>query len=196
VALSGTLDDLSFAEIVQVINQGRKSGELRIGRTQEQAQISFYGGEITQALLKLQAPMVPIEGAEVIYRLLGWKEGDFYFQRDNRKRARMIQETTDELILEGMKRLDEWENVTSEINDASVILRVKAGNLAERYEDLSDDARTVLRLVDAKRDISGIIRESGFDPSRAWQAITDLMTHEVVEKWQHSTSTEKVISIS
>src|SRR5512140_1398009 len=107
MALAGTLEDLSFAEIVQAINQGRKTGELVVHRPSENAKIFFASGEIVQATLLARAPAEPIIGAEVVYRLLGWQEGDFCFERSLRPRARLITETTDELILEGMKRLDE-----------------------------------------------------------------------------------------
>jgi hypothetical protein len=183
MALAGTLEDLNFAEIVQAINQGRKTGELVVYRPSEQAKVFFASGEVMQATLTAPAPAEPIIGAEVIYRLLGWQDGEFCFERTLRSRTRLITETTDELILEGMKRLDEWERVTEEITDQNVVLRVKAGNVSDHYDELSNDARVVLRLVDARRDVSVIIRESGFDPTRALLAISELIAQEAVEKW-------------
>ena len=39
------------------------------------------------------------------------------------------------------------------------------------------------RLVDARRDVAVIIRESGFESNRAMRAITELIAQEMVEKW-------------
>jgi hypothetical protein len=183
MALTGTLEEVSFAELVQVINQGRKTGQLIVRRLQEEARVHFCQGEIAQASLTCLAPMEPINGAEVIYRLLGWKKAEFEFHLSQGLLRRQIQQTTDELILEGMKRLDEWEKVEEELADMNVVLRVKAGNIGDRYDELSDNARVLLRLVDASRDVATIIRESGIDPSKALLAITELMTQEAVEKW-------------
>lgn len=183
MALSGTLDDLSFAEIVQVINQGRKTGELTIQRGREQAQVGFSQGEVAQATLSASAPAKPITGAEVIYRLLGWREGEFVFEHRPGFMLRHLQESTDELILEGMKRLDEWEKVQEEITDWNVVLRLRAGKVGDLYDDLSHDAKAVLRLVDARRDVADIIRESGLDPAQALLHITELIALELVETW-------------
>jgi hypothetical protein len=194
MALAGTLEDLNFAEIVQAINQSRKTGELVVRRPQEEAHIFFAQGEIAQAEMKCPPPVAPIIGAEVIYRLMGWKDGSFTFERSIYPRTRLLTETTDELILEGMKRLDEWEKVNEEITDMNVVLRIKAGGVSARYDEVSDDARAVLRLVDARRDVAAIIRESGFDPNRALLAVTELITEGMVEKWEQAQ--KKAVPIS
>lgn len=189
MALSGTLEDLSFAEIVQVINQGHKTGDLIIRRKSEQARIYFADGEIIHASMTAPPPASPVEGAEVVYRLLGWKEGDFEFKRIRVWVVRNITESTDELVLEGMKRLDEWEHVQEEITDWNVVLRLRAGNVGDQYDELTDAGRTILRLVDARRNVADIIRESGFDPNQALVTIGELIGLEMVEKWDSSSAT-------
>jgi len=186
MALTGTLEDLSFAEIVQVVNQGHKTGELLVQRGREEARVRFSQGEIAQASLTAPAPAKPINGAEAIYRLLSWGEGEFEFHRSQGRIPRLLRQTTDELILEGMKRLDEWEKVQEEITDWNVVLRVRASKVGEAYEELSEEARAVLRLVDARRDVAAIIRESGLHPPQALLCITELIAQEMVEKWEPS----------
>ncbi|NIM04148.1 MAG: DUF4388 domain-containing protein [Armatimonadetes bacterium] len=188
MALTGTLDDLSFAEIVQVIKDGHKTGELTVQRGREEAKVKFSQGEIAQASLKVPLPAKPITGAEAIYRLLGWGEGEFQFTRSHGVVKRLLQETTDELILEGMKRLDEWEKVQKEITDRNVVLRLCASKVGEEYDKLSQEERAILQLVDARRDVAAVIRESGLDPTQALLIITELMGRELVEKWEVSPS--------
>jgi hypothetical protein len=186
MALTGTLDDLCFAEIVQVINQGGKTGELIIRRGREEAKVKFSEGEIAQASLRPPAPARKIEGAEAIYRLLGWSEGEFEFNRIQGRLGRFIEQSTDELILEGMKRLDEWEKVQEEITDSNVVLRLRASAVGDKYDELTEQERTILRLVDARRDVTSIIRESGIEPTRALFIISELIGKEMVEEWEPS----------
>jgi hypothetical protein len=184
MALSGTLEDLNFAEIVQVVNQGRKTGELMVKRRQEEARVLFFQGEVAKAGLWGHQHHTEIEGAEVVYRLLGWREGEFEFHRSNGWMRRTIQESTDELILEGMKRLDEWEKVEEEMANMNVVLRLKAGKVGEIFEELPEEAQTIVRLIDARRNMADIIRESGIDPAQALLVITELIGQDLVEKWE------------
>lgn len=185
MALRGTLDDFNFAEIVQMLNQGRKTGELTVLRARDTARVCFSQGEIAQAKIVQPAPARPLYGAEAIYRLLGYGEGDFEFNCTENGFVREISETTDELILEGMKRLDEWEKIQEEIADWNVVLRLRASRVGDRYDDLSDEARTILRLVDARRNVASIIKESGLDAAKALLTITELIALDMVEKWEY-----------
>jgi hypothetical protein len=97
---------------------------------------------------------------------------------------RAIQESTDELILEGMKRLDEWEKVEEEMANMNVVLRLKAGKVGEIFEKLPEEAQTIVRLIDARRNMADIIRESGIDPAHALLVITELIGQDLVEKWE------------
>jgi hypothetical protein len=184
MALSGTLEDLSFAEIVQVINQGRKTGELIIRRRQEDARVLFFQGEVAQGTLGGSHHCTEINGAEVIYRLLGWREGEFEFHRSTGWVRRTIQESTDELILEGMKRLDEWEKVEEEMANMNVVLRLRAGKVGDSFDSLPEETRSIIRLIDARRTVADIIRESGLEPAHALLAITELAGLDLVEKWE------------
>jgi len=188
MALSGTLEDLNFAEIVQVINQGRKTGELIVRRRQEEARILFFQGEIAQAAL--EGHHAEIEGAEVVYRLLGWREGEFEFHRSTGWIRRSIQESTDELILEGMKRLDEWEKVEEEMAHMNVVLRLKAGKVGDIFDELPEESQTIVRLIDARRNTADIIRESGIEPAHALLVITELIGQDLVERWESEPAAE------
>lgn len=182
MALIGTFEDLSFAELVQLLHHGSKSGWLRVGRGKEQAQLAVLAGEI------IWATCGDLTGAEAAYRLLGWQEGEFEFVREVPVVPRQITEGTDGLILEGMKRLDEWTQAEAEMAGLSKVMRLKASMAGERYEALSDGARALLRLVDARRSLATIVRESGLDPTQALLFVSELAAAGVVEEWEQEPS--------
>jgi hypothetical protein len=109
-----------------------------------------------------------IEGQDVIYRLLGWKEGEFEFTRTVKPVKRSIRLTTETLILEGMKRLDEWQQIEREFSDLNVVLRLRADSASERYSELEEDERLLL---------------------------TELLSRGLVEKWEsaHAGTEQEVV---
>jgi hypothetical protein len=177
MAFTGSFEDFSFAEVLQMLNLGRKSGRLTVRRLGQEASVDFLKGEVARARFG------QVAGREVVYRLLGWQEGEFEFLRGEEEVAREIEESTESLILEGMKRIDEWQQVEEEMTDLNVVLRLNASVAGERFQELSEEAKVVLRLVDARRDVAGIIRESGLDPTQALLAVTELIASQVVERW-------------
>ena len=126
---------------------------------------------------------------------MGWKSGEFAFERSDDPVIRHIKESTEALILEGMKRFDEWERVEEDLPDMHVVLRQRAYAVNEKYEGLSPEGQTVLRLVDAQRDVSTIIRESGLEPMGAVRAITELLSEGLVEQWSGTRSSGDVLMV-
>lgn len=177
MALTGTFEDVSFAELLQMLNVGNKTGRLTIRRPGEEAVLYITRGDVARAVSRRD------NGPELVYKILGWKSGEFSFERMEQPVVPNIRETTEALILEGMKRFDEWERVEAELPDMHVVLRQRAFAVNERYEELSEEAKTVLRLVDAQRDVATVVRESGLEPTQAVKAITELLTEGIVEEW-------------
>lgn len=180
MALTGTFEDISFAELLQLLNVGHKSGRLTVWQGTEKAQMFITEGEVARAVARRE------RGPEVVYRVLGWKTGEFSFERTKAAVAREINETTEALILEGMKRFDEWQHLEAEMPDMDVVLRQRVFAVNERWDSLSSQAHAILPLVDAKRNVATLIRESGLDPTQALQAVTELLVEGVVEEWQPS----------
>jgi hypothetical protein len=187
MALTGTLDDVSFAELLQMLNVGNKTGRLSVSRPGESAVLFIVRGEVARAVSRRD------RGPDLVYKILGWKVGEFAFERNEEPVVRNIKESTEALILEGMKRFDEWERVEEELPDMHVVLRQRAFAVNEKFEELSPEGQTVVRLVDAQRDVSTIIRESGLEPMEAVRAITELLTEGIVEQWSGTRSSGEVL---
>jgi hypothetical protein len=186
MALTGTFEDVSFAELLQLLNVSHKSGRLSVWRGTERAELFVVRGDVARATSRRD------RGAEVVYRILGWKSGEFSFELNDDPVAREIADSTEALILEGMKRFDEWERVETELPNMHVVLRQIAFAVNERYESLSPQAQSVLRLVDARRSVATIVRESGLDTVEAISGVTELLAERVVEEWDPAEHTGEV----
>jgi hypothetical protein len=188
MALIGTFEDVSFAELLQMLNVGHKTGRLTVQRGDESASLYITAGQVGRAVSRRE------RGPDLVYRILGWKTGEFSFERTDEPVMRNIKESTEALILEGMKRFDEWERVESQMPNMHVVVRQCAFAVNERFDELTLPAQVVLRLVDARRDVATIIRESGLEPMEALTAVTELLAEGIVEEWSTPQPTVDVLA--
>jgi response regulator RpfG family c-di-GMP phosphodiesterase len=104
--VSGSLREMSLPDMVQVLFHGRKTGKLRIHATGPdggagQGEIHFQNGDVVNALWAEQ------RGAEAFYAMLKLADGEFGLDPSFKPGARVISESAEGLLLEGMRRLDE-----------------------------------------------------------------------------------------
>lgn len=103
---------------------------------------------------------------DLIYRLLHWEAGNFKFYENEfpTEEEILIQISTENLILEGVRRLDELEEVKERLPDYGTVLVVKPIP-PQRTRDvaLRGDEWNILALVDGRKDIYQIIERSNLD---------------------------------
>ncbi len=99
--ISGTLQAMPLSELVQILNQTRKSGLLRLQGAEQAGELYFDGGEV------LDARFGSLTGKAAFHALLGWERGKFGFDPAHRRTAPGLGEPTLPLLMEGMRLLDE-----------------------------------------------------------------------------------------
>ncbi|MCI0330938.1 MAG: DUF4388 domain-containing protein [candidate division Zixibacteria bacterium] len=103
---------------------------------------------------------------ELIYRLLHWETGNFKFYENEfpTEEEVLIQISTENLILEGVRRLDELEEVKERLPDFGTVFVVKPIP-PQRIRDiaLKGDEWNILALVDGRKDIYQIVERSNLD---------------------------------
>ncbi|MBA2502544.1 MAG: DUF4388 domain-containing protein [Pyrinomonadaceae bacterium] len=103
MALEGNLQDLSLPNVLQIICLERQRVGIMLRRNAESGAIYFEDGEIVHATVGR------LVGEEAVYQLLTWTEGNFRTTTDVKIERRTIRSRWDQLLMEGMKRLDELE---------------------------------------------------------------------------------------
>ncbi|MGH8005210.1 MAG: DUF4388 domain-containing protein, partial [Limisphaerales bacterium] len=103
---------------------------------------------------------------DLIYRLLHWEAGNFKFYENEfpTEEEILIHISTENLILEGVRRLDELEEVKQRLPDFGTVLAGKPIP-SQRTRDvaLKGDEWNILSLVDGRKDIYQIIERSNTD---------------------------------
>ncbi len=99
--VQGSLREMGLAELVQVLFHGRKTGNLRVRTPDGGGEMHFRDGALVNALFG------NVRGADAVYAMLKLKEGEFGLDPTFQPGARIITESPEALLLEGMRRLDE-----------------------------------------------------------------------------------------
>jgi len=99
--VSGSLQEMGLPDIVQVLWHGRKSGSLKIHAPEGSGEIHFVEGQVYNALFGKK------RGAEAFYAMVTLQAGDFAVDPSFLATQRVIEDSPEGLLLEGMRRMDE-----------------------------------------------------------------------------------------
>jgi two-component system chemotaxis response regulator CheY len=102
--LTGRLETMPFADLVQVLQICKKTGLLRLNRGTSTASLFFDDGEVRHVKEGDRA------GDEAFYRLMGWTDAGFAFESGSRSDHVNVTQPTMMLLMEGSRRLDEARN--------------------------------------------------------------------------------------
>ncbi|OQY05789.1 MAG: hypothetical protein B6I22_06885 [Desulfobacteraceae bacterium 4572_123] len=137
IVLAGNLDFLSLADIFQLLGANASSGILRImSRFSPEPGIVYFtrGNPINGSIGNLR-------GLDAVYSFFGWTRGEFEFRQEPVNVARVIKKSRMEIILNGLKMLDD-----------GLIENFGADRVQKKIRDSqkNESAKTVIRgpLVD------------------------------------------------
>jgi response regulator RpfG family c-di-GMP phosphodiesterase len=99
--LAGSLRDMALPDVIQALTNGRKTGSLRLMAGADVGEIHFQDGSIVNASFGARRK------EEAVYAMLAVKDGTFAMDPSFKPGARAINASTEALLLEGMRRIDE-----------------------------------------------------------------------------------------
>ncbi len=167
---SGSLSEMSVVDLLQTIDVSRKSGVLTLVSVDGQAgMISFDSGAVINATVE------DLVGEDAVYRQLLWRDGTFDLEfRRVTLSERTVHRTTQALLMEGMRRLDEWSRLSELLPSFDTALEVDADMLRERLREMPDEQNETLRLIDGQRTVGEVLRAHGGDHVEALRKVVDL----------------------
>ncbi|HMG22448.1 MAG TPA: DUF4388 domain-containing protein, partial [Kofleriaceae bacterium] len=126
-----------------------------------------------------------LQGEDAVYRLLTWSEGEFEVVFRTVRRREVIAMSSQALLMEGMRRLDEWSRLFEQLPPLTHRFEVDTIELAARLGDVPDDNNRILRLVDGKRTLLEVIDASDVGDLECLQAISRLYFEELLLDLDH-----------
>ncbi|HEX5751917.1 MAG TPA: response regulator [Archangium sp.] len=164
---AGNLADMGVVDLVQTFEIGRKTGTISI-KGDRVATIYFKEGRV------IDAEMGRLKGENAFYRLLNATEGEFDVQFTALDRPERIEVSTQGLLMEGMRRLDEWGRMLEQLPPLETVFEIDYHQLADRLSEIPDEVNGLLRLFDGKRSLSRVVEDSDFDDLAALGIISKL----------------------
>jgi hypothetical protein len=120
---------------------------------------------------------------ELIYDLVRWKEGHFRFEESGMPDAGgvTVKVTTESLLMEAMRRMDEWAELSRAAPDTELIPGLVEVQPDGAVLELEPAEWEILAAVDGERSLRGIAREVGRGEFEVAKAVFGLVSAGIVE---------------
>ncbi len=165
---SGSIADMNVVDLLQTFEVSRKSGVVHITNGDSDAHVYFRDGKVVDATLGR------LMGEEAVYRTLIWNEGEFEVEFTKVDCPDVIEASTQGLLMEGMRRVDEWGRLLEALPSLATVFEVDSDELLERLNEIPDELNSILRLFDGRRNLMQVVDESPFEDLSTLSTISKL----------------------
>ncbi|MBL4636935.1 MAG: response regulator, partial [Kofleriaceae bacterium] len=166
---AGQLNDMGVVDLIQTIEVSRKTGIIYFRQDEKrQATIFFKDGKV------IDAETGHLQGEEAVYRILTWNDGEFEALFRPIRRKDTIEMSSQALLMEGMRRLDDWGRLQEQLPPLDKKFEIVYDELWERLSELPDNLNAVLRLFDTRKTLNEVIDGSSMGDLEVVEIISKL----------------------
>lgn len=121
-AFSGRIEEIPLPDLLQLLSTSKRSGVLSIRGPFGHGQIYLRKGQIYFSTIDDSFDLSPRKAA---FRMLTWQEGQFDLEPpDDKSVLEEITESTEALLIEGMRQLDEYRRIEPQMPPRTAHLEV------------------------------------------------------------------------
>jgi DNA-binding response OmpR family regulator len=165
---SGSTEDMAVVDLLQTFEVSRKSGVVHLRGGVHDARIHFRDGKVVDAELGR------LRGQEAVYRALIWNEAFFDVEFGPTTSEDVIGGSTQAILMEGMRRVDEWGRLCEQLPPLSTVFQIDHDELRERTSRFPDELEGIVQLFDSTRSLSEVVDDSPFDDLSTLSTISKL----------------------
>ena len=128
---------------------------------------------------------------ECVYEIFKWDRGECRFIEEeiDQRREIMVPLNTENLILEGARRIDEWSNIGGKVPSRHSIFMLSDGNQQKQRLNLKPREWEILSLIDGTRSVKEVNDAVGGDLFSTSKLIYGLVVMGVIELFDGETTT-------
>jgi hypothetical protein len=168
--MSGSIEEVPLPDLLQLFGTSKKSGVLVIRTEDDVGRIYLKKGNIAFAIINDLDDVQPLKS---LYRMLTWEKGLFDLDPpESREFPNEMNSSVQEVLMDGMRQLDEFNRIRSELPDLAGRVAINAP-LLPPLRDLKPDELDVLQLAHNYAVFETVLNKS---------LATDLETAEIVLK--------------
>jgi hypothetical protein len=174
---TGSVADMGVVDLIQTFEVSRKSGIVHLNN---------MGYEAHDLLPRRQGASTPSWAAssasEAVYRALIWNEGEFEVEFTQGREPRRDRDPTQGLLMEGMRRLDEWGRLLRVAAPLSTVFEVNGEELLERLNEIPDELNGILKPLRRQAlHLMDVVDASPFEDLSTLSAISKLYFEGIVQ---------------
>lgn len=122
--MSGSIDEIPLPDLLQLLGTSKKSGVLVVTSDEDVGKIYMRKGNVYFASINDLEEVPPLKS---VFRILTWSRGQFELDApDERQLEGEINATVQELLMEGLRQIDELNAIRHKLPDLDVRLFVPA----------------------------------------------------------------------
>lgn len=169
-ALQGQLQEIALPDILQIIGNNRKSGELIITTkaTRDPVKLYFQEGAI------INARYAKLSGLKALFRTLSLEEGNFVFENKTCYVKPIINDKMENLLLEGYRQIDEFEMLRTRFT-GGLHAQLRAGTEKAVQSGLSPVDALVLFAVGGQATVQEVLDKVTYTDFEAMESIINLL---------------------
>jgi pSer/pThr/pTyr-binding forkhead associated (FHA) protein len=179
--MSGSIDEIPLPDLLQLLSTSRKSGVLVVRGEGGHGRIYLRKGQIYYASLNEEGgESFSIAPRKAMFRILTWSTGTFDLDPPDEKSVmEEIQESTEALLMEGMRQLDEFRRIESELPAATARIGL-AAPMSPSLKDLQPHELEILQLVHNLGGSTAVLDQSAKTDLETAQTLLTLIQREYV----------------
>ncbi len=154
---AGSIQDMTVVDLLQTFEISRKSGMITFKSGPRMGYVWFRDGRM------VDAEAGALRGEEAVYRMLVWSEADFEVDFGPVDREEVVEAATAVLVMEGMRRADEWGRLIEQLPPLTAYFEVDHERLIDRLSEIPDELNGILRLLDGHHTLMEVVDESPFE---------------------------------
>ena len=175
--MSGTIDEIPLPDLLQLLSQSRKSGVLAIRGSNGFGKVYLRQGRIYYTSIDDSFDLSPLKA---FYRLLSWTTGAFELQPpDDKEFLEEINESTEALLMEGMRQIDELSRLKAELPSSDSLFGISSP-LVPPLKELEDNKLDMLQLVHNYGQIQTVLDKSPMSDLETYELLKALIKKECI----------------
>lgn len=171
--MTGSLADKGLVELLRSL-ETQTGAILCVGAQDETASLWIRNGRVEDVELG------QLTGEAAFYRLLRWPEGRWQFNQGEHERPARITSSTEQLLGEGLKRVDEWTRQLATLSGLDAVYEVDFVALASRLGEVADENNAVLQLLDGRRTLRQVVEGSPFEDAETLTVVNKLVRERLI----------------
>jgi hypothetical protein len=175
--MSGLLEEVPLPDLLQLFSTSRKTGILRVQGKRE-ARIYLKEGQVIYVEIEDAPELPPLKAA---YRVVTWTSGMFVLEPwEDRDFDETIEMSTEAMMMEAMRLLDELQAASSEITDISVSIQ-PASPMEPKLRNLAGDMLDTFQLILEHDTVEAVLNASEDEDAKVMERLDHLIQEKYVE---------------